>query len=88
MWRGFVVRLRWVTPPTRQVGLCPHTYSPGGIGARPSGLWRQLGGEPGRGDLQLCDFPLLEDRETPELELCLTSYVQEPDPPDWATARC
>jgi hypothetical protein len=30
----------------------------------------------------------VEDRETHELVLYLTTYGQEPDPKDWATADC
>lgn len=42
--------------------------------------------EPGQGDIQFSNFSLLEDRETHRLELYLTTYGQEPDPADWATA--
>jgi hypothetical protein len=44
--------------------------------------------EPGQGDIQFSNFSLLEDRETHRLELYLTTYGQEPDPADWATADC
>ncbi|HNC99054.1 MAG TPA: hypothetical protein PKW90_23165, partial [Myxococcota bacterium] len=37
-------------------------------------------------DVQLSNFSLLEDRETHQLELHLTTYGQESDPKDWATA--
>ena len=40
----------------------------------------------GQGDIQFSNFSLLEDRETHSLELHLTTYGQEPDPADWATA--
>jgi hypothetical protein len=36
--------------------------------------------------VQFSNFSLLEDRETHDLELYLTTYGQEPDPADWATA--
>ena len=36
--------------------------------------------------VQFSNFSLLEDRETHALELYLTTYGQEPDPQDWATA--
>ncbi len=42
----------------------------------------------GQGDIQFSNFSLLEDRETHLLELYLTTYGQEPDPADWATADC
>jgi hypothetical protein len=42
----------------------------------------------GQGDIQFSNFSLLEDRETHDLELYLTTYGQEPDPADWATADC
>jgi hypothetical protein len=43
--------------------------------------------QPGQGqDIQFSNFSLLEDRETHLLELHLTTYGQEPDPADWATA--
>lgn len=41
---------------------------------------------PGQGDIQFSNFSLLENRETHELELHLTTYGQEPQPADWATA--
>jgi hypothetical protein len=41
---------------------------------------------PGQGDVQFSNFSLLEDRQTHDLELHLTTYGQEPDPADWATA--
>lgn len=37
-------------------------------------------------DVQFSNFSLLENRETHALELHLTTYGQEPDPQDWATA--
>ncbi|MHB8952219.1 MAG: sialidase family protein [Pirellulaceae bacterium] len=37
-------------------------------------------------DIQFSNFSLLEDRETHVLELHLTTYGQEPEPADWATA--
>ncbi len=37
-------------------------------------------------EIQFSNFSLLEDRETHQLELHLTTYGQEPDPADWATA--
>jgi hypothetical protein len=42
--------------------------------------------QPGQGDIQFSNFSLLEDRETHRFELHLTTYGQEPDPADWATA--
>ena len=42
--------------------------------------------QPGQGDIQFSNFSLFEDRETRELVLHLTTYGQEPDPRDWATA--
>lgn len=44
--------------------------------------------QPGQGDIQFSNFSLLEDRETHQLELYLTTYGQEPDPKDWASADC
>ena len=41
---------------------------------------------PGQGDVQFSNFSLLENRETHDLELHLTTYGQEPQPADWATA--
>ncbi|OHB78313.1 MAG: hypothetical protein A2W31_09180 [Planctomycetes bacterium RBG_16_64_10] len=41
---------------------------------------------PGQGDIQFSNFSLLDDRETHVLELYLTTYGQEPNPADWATA--
>ncbi len=37
-------------------------------------------------NVQFSNFSLLEDRETHLLQLYLTTYGQEPDPADWATA--
>jgi hypothetical protein len=37
--------------------------------------------------IQFSNFSLLEDRETHLLELHLTTYGQEPNPADWATAE-
>jgi hypothetical protein len=43
--------------------------------------------QPSQGqDVQFSNFSLLEDRETHALELYLTTYGQEPEPADWATA--
>ncbi len=43
--------------------------------------------QPGQGAaIQFSNFSLLENRETHELELHLTTYGQEADPKDWATA--
>jgi len=42
--------------------------------------------QPGQGDIQFSNFSLLEDRQSGALELHLTTYGQEPDPKDWATA--
>ena len=36
--------------------------------------------------VQFSNFSLLEDRETHAFELFLTTYGQESDPTDWATA--
>lgn len=43
---------------------------------------RQLG----QGDIQFSNFPLIEDRLTHDLILHVTTYGQEPNPDDWATA--
>lgn len=40
----------------------------------------------GQGNIQFSNFSLLEDRETRDLVLLLTTYGQETDPADWATA--
>ncbi len=45
---------------------------------------RQLG----QGDIQFSNFSLVEDRWSHELVLYLTTYGQEPNPQDWATADC
>ena len=37
-------------------------------------------------NVQFSNFSLLEDRETHRFELHLTTYGQDPDPADWATA--
>ena len=42
--------------------------------------------QPDQGDIQFSNFSLLEDRETHRFELYLTTYAQQPDPADWATA--
>jgi hypothetical protein len=42
----------------------------------------------GQGDIQFSNFSLLEDRLTHDLVLYLTTYGQEQDPQDWATADC
>jgi hypothetical protein len=42
--------------------------------------------EPGQGDIQFSNFSLLEDRLTHDLILHLTTYGQEPNAADWATA--
>ncbi len=42
--------------------------------------------QPQQGNIQFSNFSLLENRETHTLELYLTTYGQEPDPNDWATA--
>ncbi len=44
---------------------------------------RQLG----QGDIQFSNFPLVEDRITHDLILHITTFGQEPDPKDWATAE-
>ncbi|HNQ87300.1 MAG TPA: sialidase family protein [Verrucomicrobiota bacterium] len=44
---------------------------------------RQLG----QGDIQFSNFSLIEDRETRDLVLHLTTYGQEPVAADWATAH-
>jgi hypothetical protein len=41
----------------------------------------------GQGEIQFSNFPLVEDRITHELILHVTTYGQEPDPKDWATAE-
>ncbi len=43
---------------------------------------RQLG----QGDIQFSNFPLIEDRATHDLILHITTFGQEPNPKDWATA--
>jgi hypothetical protein len=43
--------------------------------------------QPGQGDIQFSNFPLIEDRATHDLILHVTTFGQEPDPKDWATAR-
>jgi hypothetical protein len=43
---------------------------------------RQLG----QGDIQFSNFSVVEDRITHDLVLHLTTYGQEPNPADWATA--
>jgi hypothetical protein len=42
--------------------------------------------QPGQGDIQFSNFSLIEDRITHDLMLHLTTYGQETDPQDWATA--
>ncbi|MHC1763217.1 MAG: sialidase family protein [Verrucomicrobiia bacterium] len=42
--------------------------------------------QPGQGDIQFSNFSLFEDRISHELVLHLTTYGQEPDRQDWATA--
>ncbi len=44
---------------------------------------RQLG----QGDIQFSNFCLIEDRVTHDLILHVTTFGQEPDPKDWATAE-
>jgi hypothetical protein len=44
--------------------------------------------QPGQGNVQFSNFSLHEDRETHALILYLTTYGQEADPKDWATADC
>jgi hypothetical protein len=44
--------------------------------------------QPGQGNVQYSNFSLYEDRETHALILYLTTYGQEADPADWATADC
>ncbi|NWG14802.1 MAG: hypothetical protein HXY20_14850 [Acidobacteria bacterium] len=41
----------------------------------------------GQGDIQFSNFPLVEDRVTHDLVLHITTYGQEPDAEDWATAE-
>ena len=41
----------------------------------------------GQGNIQFSNFPLIEDRITHDLILHVTTYGQEPDPQDWATAE-
>jgi hypothetical protein len=43
--------------------------------------------QPGQGNIQFSNFSLLEDRLTHDLVLHLTTYGQELDPRDWATAE-
>ncbi len=40
----------------------------------------------GQGDIQFSNFPVLEDRFTHDLILHITTFGQEPNPADWATA--
>jgi hypothetical protein len=42
--------------------------------------------QPGQGDIQFSNFPLIEDRITHDLILHLTTFGQELNPQDWATA--
>ena len=42
----------------------------------------------GQGDIQFSNFSLVEDRESHQLELYLTTYGQEPSPANWASADC
>jgi WD40 repeat protein len=42
----------------------------------------------GQGDIQFSNFSVYEDRQTHNVVLYLTTYGQEPDPKDWATADC
>jgi len=42
--------------------------------------------QPGQGNIQFSNFSLLENRKTHTIELYLTTYGQEPDANDWATA--
>lgn len=41
----------------------------------------------GQGNIQFSNFPLIEDRVTHDLVLHVTTFGQEPDPKDWATAE-
>ena len=41
----------------------------------------------GQGDIQFSNFPLVEDRITHDLILHITTYGQEPEARDWATAE-
>jgi hypothetical protein len=43
--------------------------------------------QPGQGDIQFSNFPLIEDRATHELILHITTFGQEKKPQDWATAE-
>jgi hypothetical protein len=43
--------------------------------------------QPGQGDIQFSNFPLIEDRVTHELILHVTTFGQEPEAADWATAE-
>ncbi len=40
----------------------------------------------GQGDIQFSNFSVVEDRLSHDMVLHLTTYGQEPNPPDWATA--
>lgn len=42
----------------------------------------------GQGDIQFSNFSLLEDRETHDLELYLTTYGEDPNPALWTAADC
>jgi hypothetical protein len=41
----------------------------------------------GQGEIQFSNFPLIEDRLTHDLVLHLTTFGQNPDPKNWATAE-
>lgn len=41
---------------------------------------------PGQGNIQFSNFSLLENRRTHTIDMHLTTYGQEPNPKDWATA--
>jgi hypothetical protein len=43
--------------------------------------------QPGQGDIQFSNFPLIEDRLTHDFILHITTYGQEPNAQDWATAE-
>ena len=43
--------------------------------------------QPGEGDIQFSNFSVIEDRISHDLVMHLTTFGQEPNPQDWATAE-
>ena len=54
--------------------------------ARTEGLLKALRAGIGQGNIQFSNFPLIEDRLTHDFILHITTYGQEPNAQDWATA--